>query len=93
VKAVSDVINHDIFDGKCSAYRWINHEKFEAGNHVWLAQAPVLQNWIEGKASYSNVASWFGSFANVITKLLRFQTGADFLNTTAVNQVQTITPK
>jgi hypothetical protein len=87
VAAIADVFHRDIFDGECSAYKWISCGKSDADSArlVSIGTGTVLQKLIEGEASYSNVTSWFDSFANAMTSRLRLQFGAAFLNETEGN--------
>jgi hypothetical protein len=87
VTAIADVFHRDIFDGECSAYKWISCGKSDEGSArlVSIGAGAVLQRMIEGEVSYSNVTSWFDSFANAMTSRLRLQFGAAFLNETGGN--------
>jgi hypothetical protein len=83
VGAISNVFHRDIFDGECSVYKWISCFKPNAGSTplISIGVSTVLFKFIEGGATYSNVTSWFNSFANAMTSRLRFQFGAAFLET------------
>ena len=90
VKAISDVLHRDIFDGGCSDYKWISCGKPSMGDArlVSIGVGTVLQKLIQGQASFLNVTLWFDSFANAMTNRLRFQFGAAFLDTTTEDQLQ-----
>jgi hypothetical protein len=87
VMSISTVFNREIFDGLCSS-RGRNCRKAESderGTLPDLGVVAVLDQLMKGDPSYSNVTSWFSSFADAMTNRFRFQYGAARYNATDMN--------
>jgi hypothetical protein len=90
--AISTVLTQEIFDGVCNSYKGPDCRKprplgSSNGPEMLsnLGVGTVLKKLIDGDVVYSNVTTWFGSFANAMTNRFRFEYGADTFNTTDRN--------
>jgi hypothetical protein len=87
VMSISTIFNEEMFDGLCSS-RGRNCRKPESNERGTLSNlgvVAVLNQLTKGDPSYSNVTSWFNSFADAMTNRFRFQYGAARYNATDVN--------
>jgi hypothetical protein len=88
VKAISRILNDDIFDGSCSRYKENLCVKASdngsttssAGDLTSFGVRGVLEKLIEGERGFSNVTLWFTSFANAMTSRFRSQYGGAAFN-------------
>ena len=82
VKAISTILNEEIFNGSCSWYKVNRCGKTGDGDPALsnLGVKAMLETFIEGERLYSNVDSWFKAFAKSMTNRFRFQYGGAAFN-------------
>ncbi|KAH7408083.1 hypothetical protein DE146DRAFT_752231 [Phaeosphaeria sp. MPI-PUGE-AT-0046c] len=76
--AISKVLHEEVLDGSCNWFGNFDCSKLRgaSGYLADLGVTTVLKNLTNGEIAYSNVSSWFDSFANVMTNRFRFEYGA-----------------
>lgn len=92
--AISKVLHEEVLDGSCAWTQNFDCSKL-GGARGYLADlgvGTVLKNLTNGEITYSNVTSWFDSFADVMTNRFRFQYGAAIPKVNATINRGDVTP-